>query len=185
MGSVKHRRSSGIRRSAPGAHAPVRVVLSRSINAYAAPSAPLASTARFRRTAAYTRCLRCASRPRRPASGSVLSLIVPSRRVVLYDPVPWPTTLAFAPPERARHSQVPHHPLQVGSSFRGFTGSHSLRPVELLASLGGSDRGHSPADGGFYFRAFGRSVTLPAAGHDYGGNWASSTGGTCTRWNVN
>ena len=37
---------------------------------------------------------------------------------------------------------TPHHPLQVGTRFRGFTGSHSLRPVELLASL--ADRTGSP-----------------------------------------
>src|ERR1700674_768378 len=36
--------------------------------------------------AAYTRCLRCAGAPRRPASGSGLSLHIPSRHAVLYDP---------------------------------------------------------------------------------------------------
>jgi Transposase domain (DUF772) len=40
--------------------------------------APLAGTSRFHRTAAYTRCLRCAGAPRRPASGSELSLHIPS-----------------------------------------------------------------------------------------------------------
>ena len=39
----------------------------------------------FRRTAVYTGCLRCAGAPRRPASGSVLSLCVPSRHAVLID----------------------------------------------------------------------------------------------------
>ena len=34
LGSVWHRHSSGLSRSAPGALAPVRVILSRSINAY-------------------------------------------------------------------------------------------------------------------------------------------------------
>jgi putative tryptophan/tyrosine transport system substrate-binding protein len=42
------------------------------------PSAPLVGTPRFHRTAAYTRCLRCAGAPRRPASGSGLSLLIPS-----------------------------------------------------------------------------------------------------------
>src|SRR3954467_3687455 len=42
--------------------------------AYPAPSAPLAGTSRLHRRAAYTRCLRCAGAPRRPASGSGLSL---------------------------------------------------------------------------------------------------------------
>ena len=42
--------------STPGALAPVRVMLSRSILTYSAPSAPLAGTSRLRRLAAYTRC---------------------------------------------------------------------------------------------------------------------------------
>src|SRR3954471_9382054 len=60
--------------SAPGALARVRVMLSRSVLAEPAPSAPLAGTSRLHRRAAYTRCLRCAGAPRRPASGSGLSL---------------------------------------------------------------------------------------------------------------
>jgi hypothetical protein len=56
----------------------------------------------------------------------------------------------------------------------GAIGSPLLRPAELLASL----------IEGVYFRAFDESVTLPAAGYDYGGNWVISTGGTCTRWTV-
>jgi hypothetical protein len=35
--------------SAPGALAPIRVLLSRAINAYSAPSDPLVGTSRFRR----------------------------------------------------------------------------------------------------------------------------------------
>ena len=50
--------------------------------------------------------------------------------------------------------------------------------------LGGSPSSTSPADEDFYFRASGGSVSLPAAGYDYGGNWASSTGGILTRKNV-
>ena len=59
----------------PGALAPVRVMLSRSINAQSAPSAPLEGTSRLHRIAAYTRCLRCAysHMPRRPTTGSELS----------------------------------------------------------------------------------------------------------------
>ena len=52
---------------------------------------------------------------------------------------------------------------------------------------GGSDPSSSEpaqADGDFYFRASSESVTLLAAGYDYGGDWASSTGGTFTRKNV-
>jgi hypothetical protein len=64
--------------SAPGALALVRVMLSRPVITYSAPSAPPAGTSRFHRMAAYTRCLRCAGAPRRPASGSELSLHIPS-----------------------------------------------------------------------------------------------------------
>ena len=48
--------------------------------------------------------------------------------------------------------------------------THLLRPASLLASLYGSDQ-ISPAIGGFYFQAFGGSVTLPAAGYDYNSDW--------------
>src|SRR5215471_11138565 len=60
-------------------------MLSRSILTYSAPSAPLAGTSRLRRLAAYTRCLRCAGAPRRPASGSELSLHILSWHAVPSD----------------------------------------------------------------------------------------------------
>ena len=47
--SVKHHRSNDLCRSTPGALAPVRVIVSRSIITYSAPSAPLAGTPRLRR----------------------------------------------------------------------------------------------------------------------------------------
>ena len=72
--------------SAPGALAQVRVIVSRTVITYSAPSVPLAGTSRFHRMAAYTRCLRCAGAPRRPAGGSGLSLLIPSWHAVLYDP---------------------------------------------------------------------------------------------------
>jgi hypothetical protein len=59
-GALEHLRSSGRCRSTPGALAPDRVVLSRSILTCGPPSAPLAGTSRFHRSAAYTKCLRCA-----------------------------------------------------------------------------------------------------------------------------
>lgn len=84
--AVEHRRASGCYRSTPGALARVRVILSRSVITYSAPSAPRAGTSRFRHPLAYTRRLRCAGAPRRPARGSVLSLHVPSRHAAFYDP---------------------------------------------------------------------------------------------------
>src|SRR5271169_5713621 len=60
----------------PGALAPVRVIVSRSIITYSAPSALLADTPQFPRMAGYMRRLRCAGwcRPRPSASSSELSL---------------------------------------------------------------------------------------------------------------
>jgi len=133
LARVEHRRESDPCRSTPGALAPVRVLLSRSILTYSAPSAPLAGTSRLHRPAADTRCLRCVCPPRRPTSGSVLSLRALSRHVVLSDPeesggclhpVPSPSALAFTLSGWAQHSPPSHHPLQVGLRFRGFTGSH-------------------------------------------------------------
>ena len=98
---------------------------------------------------AYTKCPRCASKsatPRRPASGSVLSLAfcidmsssgtTGSSFGCLY-PVPSPMTLAFD--QRglwSRHFQIPHPPIPVGGSFsRLHYGLLSLQPVDLLAHL--------------------------------------------------
>jgi hypothetical protein len=120
----------------------------------------------------------------------MLSLFVPSRHVVLFDPeefigcihpVPLPTTPAFTLSQRVRHSQVPHHPLQVGDGFRGFTGSHRYNLSSGSPPL--ADPTGSPADRGFYSWASIGLVTLPDARYNYGGNWASSTDGTHTRWN--
>ncbi len=114
-GTSQHRHASGLLRSTPGVLAPVRVILSRSLLAYSTPSAPLASTSRLRCSATYTPCLRCAFPPRRPTPGSVLSLLILSRHVVLYDsgkfgscvyPVPSLPTLAFAHLSRSWHFQV-------------------------------------------------------------------------------
>ena len=83
--------------------------------------------------------------PRRPTSGSVLLLLVPSRHAVLCDPgelagdlrpTASPMTLAFASSGHARRSQVaPTIRFKWVPRFRGFSGSPVLRPVELLASL--------------------------------------------------
>ena len=112
------------------------------------PSAPLAGTSRFRRIAVYTGCLRCAGAPRRPASGSVLSLHVPSRHAILYDhgepigclrPVPSPTALAFT---RLEQLGTPKYPIirfrwdgDFVVSWFAICHLHSLRPDELLAPL--------------------------------------------------
>src|SRR3954467_11873137 len=152
-------------------------MLSRSVLAEPRPSAPLAGTSRLHGRAAYTRCLRCAGAPRRPASGSGLSL--PFRPDMPSSLTPGSSTspvqlrdadTAFAEIRTARHSQHSRNPFHAGPGFRGFTGSRLLRPVRLLAPLDGSDR-VSPATGGFYIQASGGSVALPAAGYDYNSDW--------------
>ena len=144
---MEHRHASGPRRSTPGALAPVRVLLSRSITAYSAPSVPLAGTSRFPGTAGYTRRLRCAGAPRRPASGSVLSLRVLSRHVVLCDPgelvgcmcpVPSPTTLALRLGIKAWRSRQPPPSAPRGESHFGASWfacgpRPALQPIALLA----------------------------------------------------
>jgi len=60
-------------------------------------------------------------------------------------------------------------------------GSLALRPVELFAPLADLTQHLCSANGGFYFRAFDELVSRFIAGYGYRGNWASSTGGTCTR----
>ena len=90
-------------------------------------------------------------------------------------------TLAFDVYGKSRHFQYPHTPILVREPVSGLNcSSLSLRPVDLLASLVGADQA-SPANRGFYFRAFGGLITRTAAGYHYGGNWASSTGGIHTR----
>jgi hypothetical protein len=46
-----------------------------------------------------------------------------------------------------------------------------LRPARLLAPLYGSEPTFQPAHGGFYFQAFNRSVSLPAARYNYNSVW--------------
>ena len=55
--------------------------------------------------AAYTRCLRCAGAPRRPASGSELSLTIPSWHAVLSDP--GELDHRYCPVSRCRHGSSP------------------------------------------------------------------------------
>jgi hypothetical protein len=97
---------------------------------------------------AYTGCLRCAGAPRRPASGSELSLAVPSRHAVLVDPgelagcmrpVPSPATRSSPSSDGLDAHQNPAIRFKRGIHFGADSIRSSLRPVELLASFGGSD----------------------------------------------
>ena len=134
-----------LRRSTPGALAPVRVLLSRSIYTYPAPSDPLAGTARFHCSAAYTPCPRCAFPPRRPTTGSELSLLILSHHVVLLDsgessgcmhPVPSPLTMAFVPLVQTRHSHTSRKSVSRGGHISELHyGSLALQPADLFTLL--------------------------------------------------
>src|SRR6202030_4552232 len=138
--------------------------------------------------AAYTRCLRCAGAPRRPASGSELSLHILSWHAVPCDPGEsehrqFQTAMSAWPSPRIKRLGTPNDPAirftrEVNFGATWFT--NSLRPARLLAPLHGSDW-DAPARGGFYFQAFKRSVSLPVAGYNYNSDWTSSVGGTRTR----
>jgi len=127
--------------------------------------------------AAYTRCLRCAGAPRRPASGSGLSLSILSWHTVLSDPGEFDhrqfqrsdVDAAFAESRPARHSQDSRNPFHAGDDFRGFLVHTSATVCQLARPLHGSDR--LPSRRGFYIRAFSGLVALPAAGYNYNSDW--------------
>src|ERR1039458_1135899 len=127
--------------------------------------------------AAYTRCLRCAGAPKRPASGSGLSLHIPSWHAVLSDPGEFDIDIQKL---RCRHWPSPNDhrlgtPVTPAIRF--------ARAVDFVASLvrfryGLPDcsppvriRLERPAFGDFYFQAFNGSVSLPVAGYNYNSDW--------------
>jgi hypothetical protein len=119
--------------------------------------------------AAYTRCLRCAGAPRRPASGSELSLRVLSWHAVPCDPGESDhrqfqisdVGVAFAVSRAARHSQKPAIRFTREVIFEATWFTQSLRPTRLLAPLYGSDRHSSRPTGAFTSRlSTGRSPSL-------------------------
>src|ERR1700719_2032594 len=109
--------------------------------------------------AAYTRCLRCAGAPRRPASGSGLSLSILSWHTVLFDPGEFDhrqfqrsdVDATFTESRPARHSQNSRNPFHAGDDFRGFLVHTSATVCQLARPLHGSDR--LPSQRGFYIRA--------------------------------
>ena len=167
--------------SAPGALARVRVVVSRSVVTYSAPSVPLAGTAQLHRTATYMCCLSCAGAPRPPASGSGLSLTTPSWHAVLYDPGEFDThkfqrrDVDIGLRRDLSGSALPMIP-QIRFTrgpISGLPGSQLLRPVRLLAPLHGSDR--SPSHRGLLLPGFQRSRLV--AGYDYSIDWTPMLAG--------
>src|SRR5215831_5524847 len=128
--------------------------------------------------AAYTRCLRCAGAHRRPASGSGLSLLIPSWHAALSDLGEFDHR--FGPEHRCRHWPSPWTkglgtPNNPAIRFtRGTVFAATL--VRDCYGLSGcwppcTDLTGLPANGGFYFQAFDGSVTLPVAGYNYNSVW--------------
>ena len=132
--------------------------------------------------AAYTRCLRCAGAPRRPASGSGLSLSILSWHTVLSDPGEFDhrqfqrsdVDAAFAESRPARHSQDSRNPFRAGDDFRGFLVRTSATVCQFARPLHGSDR--LPSQRGFYIQASSGLVALPAAGYNYNSDWTPCMG---------
>ena len=116
--------------------------------------------------------------PQQPASGSVLSLYVPSQHAALYDLgesiecmrsvlAQWHRPCATSQP--ARHSQVPRHPLQTGGLFRGFTTVRSRYGLLSCSPPWRIRPGFRPAPGAFTLELPIELVTLLVVEYSYGG----------------
>ena len=129
--------------------------------------------------AAYTRCLHCAGAPRRPASGSGLSLLIPSWHAVLSDPGEFDIDIQIFDADIGLRrlttgSALPTLPQSVSRGFRiswlhwfaSATACQVARPPVRI-------RLDRPAFGDFYFQAFNGSVSLSVAGYNYNSGWIS------------
>ena len=125
----------------------------------------------------------CAGAPRRPASGSGLSLLIPSWHAVLSDP----GEFDIDPDIRCRHWPSP---IDQRLGTPDTPAIRFTRAVDFVASLvrfryslpGCSPpvriRLERPAFGDFYFQAFNGSVSLPVAGYNYNSDWTPLLAGT-------
>ena len=145
IGASTCRCAGGLPSLPQGSLAPVRVVLSRSINAYYSPMRQSHRHAATSRLCAYTQRLRCAGAPRRPARPSLLSLpcfpcmlptlprwsTVPSR----YTHTVIPGFLELLP---SRHPQRPSLPAITDgvAQFRGCIVRFMVRPACLPSPPG-------------------------------------------------
>ena len=128
-------------------------------------------------------------RLRRPASSSELSLAIPSRHAVPYVPgeigivlIPSTSDSNIGLHRDLSGSALPFILPSVSSRVRisELTGSHSLRPIRLLAPLTDLP-GISPSHRSFYTQAFHDSVALLTAGYNYDSLGTSSVDGTFHR----
>jgi hypothetical protein len=177
VASVIRRRSSDHCRSTPGALAPVRVMLSRPIITYQ-PHPPHSPAHRDFAAWRFIRGAFAVLSPRRPVSGSGLSL------QVLRD---MPSSSTPGSPSAAC-TQFLHRRCCPSPSVDGLGAPNAptirfrwaepfgaswfaLATACHVACLSGGSDQVSLADRDFYVRASDGSVTLPAAGYNYGGNW--------------
>jgi hypothetical protein len=87
----------------------------------------------------------------------------------------WPSTFS----DSLGTSNVPHPPILVEEShFEAYLRFAFAYNLPTCSPPCRSRPGFHPAYGDFYIRASSGLVTRTAAGYDYSGNWASSTGGT-------
>src|ERR1700751_2447536 len=129
--------------------------------------------------AAYTRCLRCARAPRRPASGS--ELLLP----FLPDMPPSPTTgsptsilsrtfdVDIGLRRMTTGSALPTLPQPVprGRSISWLHWFASATACQVACPPVRIRLGTSPGTEDFYFQAFNLSVALHVAGYNYNSDW--------------
>jgi hypothetical protein len=136
-------------------------------------------TSRFHRTAAYTRCLRCAGAPRRPASGSELLLHIPSWHAALSNPGKSDIDIFqnfdanIGLRRMTTGSALPTLPQSVprGRSISWLRWFASATACQVACPPVRIRLGTSPATEDFYFQAFNVSVSLHVAGYNYNSDW--------------
>src|SRR5271167_1076739 len=129
--------------------------------------------------AAYTRCLRCAGAPRRPPSGSELSLLIPSWHAALSDHGESDIDIFqnfdadIGLRRMTTGSALPTLPQSVprGRSISWLHWFASATACQVACPPVRIRLGYSPAIGDFYFQAFNGSVSLPVAGYNYNSDW--------------
>jgi hypothetical protein len=141
-------------------------------------------TSRFHRTAAYTRCLRCAGAPRRPASGSELLLHIPSWHAALSNPGKSDIDIVqnfdanIGLRRMTTGSALPTLPQSVprGRSISWLHWFASATACQVACPPVRIRLGTSPATEDFYFQAFNVSVSLHVAGYNYNSDWTPCMG---------
>ncbi len=146
-------------------------------------------------TTAYTGCPRCASEtsPGRLGDRQVVPCFHGLFSVGMSSPeTPGSSSAAYTqflhrrrwpslPWRKSRHFPLPPpSDSRKGFRFRGFPAVHlRYNPPTCSPPLSELTR-ITPANRGFYFRAFNGLITRTLGGYNCGGDWASSTGGTFT-----